>query len=60
MTKFLQTEDGLISEHFLIRLDHNDPSEPWFITYAQGARSVHTRASAKAVAEFLQPTPRTT
>lgn len=57
-TKFLLTEAGLISEHYLIRLTHNDPAEPWFISYSQGARAVHTRASAEAVAAFLQSTPK--
>jgi hypothetical protein len=59
MTKFLSTEHGLISEHFLIRLDHNDPSEPWFVTYSRGTRSVETRADAGAVREFLSNTQRT-
>jgi hypothetical protein len=55
----LQTEDGLISERYLIRLDHNDPAEPWFITYARGTRCIDTCASAQAVADFLN-TQRTT
>ena len=56
--RYLRTDDGLISERYLIRLDHlDDPAEPWFITYACGTRAVDTRADAGAVREFLQSTP---
>jgi hypothetical protein len=51
--RFLQTEDGLISERYLVRLDHLDPAEPWFITYIRGTRCIDTRASAQAVVDFL-------
>lgn len=54
MTKFLSTDDGLISEHYLVRLDHFNPAEPWFITYVRGTRSVDTRAAASAVQQFLE------
>lgn len=51
---FLQTDDGLINARYLIRLDHiDDPAEPYFVTYERGQRAIDTRASAKAVAEFL-------
>ncbi|HEY2858794.1 MAG TPA: hypothetical protein VGJ21_10290 [Terracidiphilus sp.] len=58
MTKFLLTDDGLVSERYLIRLDRfNHPADPWFITYDRGTRAVDTRASASAVAHFLSNSP---
>jgi hypothetical protein len=54
-TQYLRTDDGLISERYLIRLDHlaDAPDVAWFITYALGTKAVQTRAAASAVTEFL-------
>jgi hypothetical protein len=55
MTKFLKTEDGLISERYLIEIDirpHGLPDA--YIKYQCGTRAEQTTATPADVEQFFQ------